>query len=217
MSRHLDHAAYDADPTRCLRTYPAEHQTPGRYCIGCGQPNATHDTYVPIGAEEPGRFEPGPCPDCGRRMGWNGHRYGPCGVRPAPRVRESGDLALSLIVGTLESGGATVQPIVEGPEVPTTGYGVGGAVPGVTFAWGERIDRYTLEREVSRLAREAAARGAYLGAWLSEGTHGTWCIDVTEYLGDLEDALALARARGEAAIWDVTNGADVRADAEVLA
>lgn len=27
-----------------------------------------------------------PCPDCGRRIGWDGHAYSPCG-KPARRLR----------------------------------------------------------------------------------------------------------------------------------
>lgn len=115
--------------------------------------------------------------------------------------RDRTDVALSLLAGLLREGGATVSTRTN-ETVPVTGYMVGGVAtplevkraelrPSDVVAWLERTDVPT---------------GSYVGAWESDGV---LYFDVSQRLEDRGTALHAARARGELAIWDLDNGAEV--------
>ncbi|WP_439377844.1 hypothetical protein [Amycolatopsis lexingtonensis] len=54
--------------------------------------------------------------------------------------------------------------------------------------------------------------GKVLGAWRDSET-GITHLDVSTVVGDREDALMLARAFGELAVWDYAGGEEIRTDA----
>lgn len=104
------------------------------------------------------------------------------------------DMATALLDGALLNGGATIP-------APDSGYMVGGV--------------NTLALDVATAEVDAIA------AWIAETTHqdvthvGSWLDGSTLYLDGCENiesrsqAVALAGARGELAIWDVSRGAEI--------
>lgn len=101
--------------------------------------------------------------------------------------------------GALSDGGTSV------PQ-PTTGYAVGGRVPSL------ELERWR-DSDAAREAVETFVRehdnesGTVLGSWVDPATD-TLYLDVCDVLADKRAALALARERGELAIWDYATRAE---------
>lgn len=100
-----------------------------------------------------------------------------------------------IIAQTLANGGGTF-PAVE------DGYMVGGVVP----------ERTCTPEEFERVLYDFVAEhghnlgGAHIGTWID---NGVVYLDVSENVADQEEALNLARERGERAIYDIRNGESI--------
>jgi hypothetical protein len=123
------------------------------------------------------------------------------------------DLASQLIIGAVTDGGATL-PVVPGSTVPTRGYIVGGAAPGLVLA----LDSPTVDVDaaawVTRSLPRAALPGHYLGSWI--GPDGRLYLDVVESVSDRADAVALGRARGEYSVWSLADSAEILCASDLL-
>lgn len=116
------------------------------------------------------------------------------------------DLASRLILGAVTDGGATLAT-VPGATVPSAGYVVGGAAPGVTLALTSPSVDLDASEWVLRSLPMAARAGHYLGSWI--GPDGRLYLDVVQVLADRADAVALGRARGEYSVWSLAHGAEI--------
>jgi hypothetical protein len=98
------------------------------------------------------------------------------------------------------------------PNAPEGGYVVGGVVtPRVLHAsLGIRLQE--VHQAVSAIFSDAFANGVVtatqaVGIW-ADGDHVY--LDASSIVADRDDALALARQRGELAVWDRENGVEIR-------
>lgn len=99
-------------------------------------------------------------------------------------------------------------------EMPTTGYMV--ALEGHEETFPAEV--FCAEMLVGYVARKfdvlTGSGEVYLGAWMSDGHV---FLDVSEnVVTSFANAVALGAARGQLAIWDVVNGAEVSVRAAVL-
>lgn len=100
---------------------------------------------------------------------------------------------------TRDGDGATVS--TTGHE-PTDGYMVGGATAELVL---------TDSSNAAHKIREyvTGTDGTYYGIWRNDDT-GHHHVDVSEHYDSREAALTVARIRGEIAVWDLSNGCEVR-------
>jgi hypothetical protein len=102
-------------------------------------------------------------------------------------------------------------------KAPSTGYMVGGVAEemqaplqntdeclcAIMYMWRMRdmVERFKEEQIWLRAE-------VYVGGWVEEDEHGVkkLVLDISENWADLEDAMVIARQRGERAIYDVTAG-----------
>lgn len=112
------------------------------------------------------------------------------------------DLARRLIYGAEVNGGATEWH----GETKTTGYLCG--IPGHGMK-SRNADNATV-KELAAWAAMHEHAGHAIGSWQDEATNILY-FDVSDWHETLADALDAARERGELAVWDIANGAEVRA------
>lgn len=122
----------------------------------------------------------------------------------------AGKYYLEAAFRTLQNGGGTFT-MVGVPVKHETGYYVGGLVPTsiVGVPEGEHGRTWladSLKRFVLQHYRAIGHANAYVGTWVHEGNVH---IDGSQWVGDREQALELARARGELAVWDCKAGQEV--------
>lgn len=91
---------------------------------------------------------------------------------------------------------------VTGRSLPTDGYYVAAASP-----FNVSGPRDTLSPSLVRLFVGMAEQ--YVGVWTDTNTHTVY-LDHVEHHHDKTQALKIARARGEIAIWDVRNAQEIR-------
>lgn len=133
-------------------------------------------------------------------------------ISPVPAGYDAGTSALMFARGlanaTVSEGGATLDASSGRPAGWTTGYMVGGAVPSLTLpATLAPVHVATLADWLASVRPGAIAARQYVGSWIDGAT--AW-FDVSDRLADRADALTLAAARGELAIWDLANAAEIR-------
>lgn len=90
---------------------------------------------------------------------------------------------------------------LDGSDVPTTGFFVGGVVSSVVVD----IDDMTRDHMAEFVADNH--RAAYVGMWEDDGKI---YLDVSEHYTSRRMAERVARIRGELAIWDVENAREIR-------
>jgi hypothetical protein len=108
---------------------------------------------------------------------------------------------------TLVNGGGTFT--LTGEQVlHRRGYYVGGLVPSaIVAAFGVSYIEDCLERFVQQHVGWTEDReDIYLGTWLNGGNV---YIDLSEWVGDRDQAIGLGRERGELAVWDCERGEEV--------
>lgn len=134
--------------------------------------------------------------------------------RAAPLATAPGPLAVALATGYARAivDGAATAPgggsiTTTGAPVPTAGHVVGGVVPSLVTEAAPTVD----EVAAWILATEAHRAGV-LGWWVDTDTGRTY-VDASDVITDRADALELAAARGELAVWDLAAAAEVRTDA----
>lgn len=120
------------------------------------------------------------------------------------------DIASQLILGAVTDGGATL-PTVAGSRVPTVGYIVGGAAPGLVTVTSD-LDGAT-DWTARSLAR-ASLPQHYLGSWI--GPDGRLYLDVVTWHAERATAVAVGRARGEQAVWSLTDSAEILCGPDLL-
>ncbi len=107
------------------------------------------------------------------------------------------------------NGGLSYNPI---EETPKTGYMVG------ILVLDEFEPEGLKETEVHKRISEAYCKyynyrfdlhDRFFGGWLSEGI---LYLDISEHVENREDAIALAKARGELAIYDIANDKSIFVD-----
>ena len=91
-------------------------------------------------------------------------------------------------------------------EVPGTGYFVGGLTNPLVHDR-MRDGHVEITRFVETVQRERLA--PYLG-WWTDGETGLLWVDGSDWFADREDAVAAGNERGEIAIYDVANQAEIR-------
>lgn len=107
--------------------------------------------------------------------------------------------ALSIIARTLQAGGGTFQNGYDVTDELESGFVVGGVLP-------SSIQPADAHNTIVNELIELSDNHSLIGTWLHEDEIH---IDVVEIVDNLEDALALGKARGELAIWDVANATEV--------
>lgn len=90
-----------------------------------------------------------------------------------------------------------------GYGLPESGYYVGGAVPGVKVNSPDELDIYDVVKFVN-----LSPWVEFYGVWTDQET-GTVYIDAVDHYSDLDDALFYGTERGEVAIWDISNSAEI--------
>jgi hypothetical protein len=119
----------------------------------------------------------------------------PTTVRLADSLANEGGFSFDLNTGTTPTSGYAVSVNPEANR--QTGVRVSAGLIGTyAYAFGHLLDQ----------------PGKVLGAWRDTET-GITHLDVSTVVGDREDALMLARAFGEIAVWDYAAGAEIRTDA----
>jgi hypothetical protein len=98
-------------------------------------------------------------------------------------------------------------------DTPFEGYMVGGEVAALVLTTDDQslfpmtyTDRW-LEKNKALLNNPEF----YAGIWTDHDT-GKVYVDISRNVTDLYTALAIAESRGELAIWDVTNGKEIRTE-----
>lgn len=100
-----------------------------------------------------------------------------------------------IISETLANGGGTFPPVADGYMVGGVASGVIADMPKFEMMLGEFVQD-----------NEAVLVTAHLGTWIHEGKV---YIDVSERIGNREDAMRLARERGELAVYDIGTGTTI--------
>lgn len=90
-----------------------------------------------------------------------------------------------------------------------SGYYVGGAFPGISFA-GETPET-TMIAKVSEWLATIPSFVKYVGTW-QDSTTGEIFVDATYYLTDRERAISVAKKLGERAIFDIYYAEEIRVD-----
>lgn len=112
------------------------------------------------------------------------------------------------VLRRLGKGGFTLDPRT-GEYYSGSGFGVSNppgakSVPPITVPTAAHIQE-ALQQNAALLRKD----GMYLGGW-RDGTDGQHFLDVTQIVPDQAQAMALARQRGERAIYDFGNGREIR-------
>lgn len=84
-------------------------------------------------------------------------------------------------------------------------YAVGGFVPGITFT--DTADSDEFRAKVNEWLGTLPARKCYVGVWHDAGTI---FVDGTDIISNKENAIEVAKRRGELAIWSFADGAEIR-------
>lgn len=112
-----------------------------------------------------------------------------------------------LLAGTAANGGTTVSLEDATVAIHVRGYYVGGAVPSEVFPNTGDMSDYA--NAVTNITRQVQGLG-YIGSWLDTETNTVY-VDAVDWIEDRTIAIAVARDRGELAIWDIANGEEIRA------
>lgn len=115
------------------------------------------------------------------------------------------ELAGKALKSATEDGGWTLA--LNGEDVPTVGYVVGGdpALPErVLSGWDDVPGLATLTVVDSYMARASVLGRSYTGGWVRDD--GALVLDTPTILADRQEALSLARERGEEAIYSLADG-----------
>ncbi|WP_029090044.1 hypothetical protein [Brevibacterium album] len=99
------------------------------------------------------------------------------------------------------------------PGAPEGGYVVGGLVPSIVLAepdqWLPDVQDAVARILSDLIVTETVAAAQAVGVWRDSDT-GLVYVDASSIIADREDALAVARERGELAVWDRVNGREIR-------
>jgi hypothetical protein len=106
---------------------------------------------------------------------------------------------------TLERGGLTIDPKT-GEVYDNGGYAVGGFVPSKTIPVGQNWHDTVREFVQENASVFNNGHRMYLGTWIDGDT--VW-LDVSAIFEDKDEAIAVARANGEKAIWDFDNATEI--------
>lgn len=112
------------------------------------------------------------------------------------------EVARVLVTVSLDRGGVTLN--ADGDEFAGGGFAVGGAVPGIAVPADEPMDR--LVGRVRLWLGRAAGAVSHVGGWVNDGT---LYVDGSDIFADRDTALGVCRRRGELAMYDLGNGAEV--------
>lgn len=107
--------------------------------------------------------------------------------------------ALNILARTLQEGGGTFQNGLDVSDQLESGFVVGGIIP-------SSVQPADAHNTIVNELIELSDKYSLIGTWLHEDEIH---IDAVEIVDNLEDALALGKARGELAIWDVANATEV--------
>lgn len=123
---------------------------------------------------------------------------------------DRGERALAQVIAQSPSGGT--WHVVRGELADIrSGFIVGGA--GGTYTCGPGAS----EREVREACRGALVDAWEMGAahvgWWTDARTGVLWLDVVDVVDDRDASLVLAADRGEIAVWDAAQGAEVRVGA----
>lgn len=110
------------------------------------------------------------------------------------------DMLTTLVDHGLKHNGGTLDTRTGEIVEFESGYIVGGVVPSLV----RPVDDTRLVHDALDFTVKANAE--HVGIWLNDG-HAY--VDVVEHVENLQHALALARMRGELAIWDCANSCEV--------
>lgn len=113
-------------------------------------------------------------------------------------------IAAHLVTQTARHGGATVS--LETGEVAThaDGFYVGGLVQEIVLPL--PMDHHTMDVATSQIG-EATGWTGYIGTWINGNqVH----VDASEWYATLDEAVTVARSRGELAIWEIAGGTEFR-------
>lgn len=110
---------------------------------------------------------------------------------------------------TERNGGLTMELTTGKLDPHATGYYVGGLVPSVTIHRNSNAAGYSLTAYGMRNTAPLNIGRAYLGTWIDTDTDTVY-FDLSEHFTDRTEAMRVARIRGEIAIWDIANGAEIR-------
>lgn len=100
-----------------------------------------------------------------------------------------------------ESIGGTAD--VQGDELPSTGYFVGGAGAVLVFPYEASVDVPLVKAFMARM------EARYLGWWTDLETDKVY-VDQVDWFDGFPSALKAAKARGEIAFWDVAGKREIR-------
>ena len=110
-------------------------------------------------------------------------------------------MTMAEIMEALRAGGFTIWLT----EEKSTGYLVGGACPATVR---ESVHEVT-GRDIANIMIRALGTADTIGGWIDEDDEGRTHLDGSDWFPDLDSATALARERGERAIWDIAKGISV--------
>jgi len=117
--------------------------------------------------------------------------------------------AASIIAQTRENGGATVNPLTGAS--PTSGFMVserGGTAVDADEFFGEH-GADSVQSFADAHAEAFHDENTYLGTWHDQES-GKVFMDVSHNVADRADAVAMAKANDQIAIWDVTNSQEIQ-------
>lgn len=114
-------------------------------------------------------------------------------------------IAETLLARTARDGGATISLVDGEVATHTTGFYVGGVVDTVVLPLEPTLDEYA--DAVNTIRHRMGGRG-YVGSWRNHFDCST-AIDASEWYADADTALAVARQRGELAVWEIAGGTEL--------
>lgn len=125
-------------------------------------------------------------------------------------------LEVATIADTLEAmaaqGGGTLDLTTGAAATLESGYYVGGADGWQPFILGARPEAYVdnnmaevFAEFVGVMVARLNGRG-YIGVWEH---NGSIYLDATEWYADRSEAVQVGAHRGEIAVWDIANGAEI--------
>jgi hypothetical protein len=106
--------------------------------------------------------------------------------------------AAALLTETMDKGGATFEARTLRP-VTSGGWCVGGGMPGYTFVADSADPMRGLTSAIDGLIEDGARR---IGTWLDDGVV---YVDAIDIITNTDEAIRLARSRGEKAIYHLTD------------
>lgn len=111
--------------------------------------------------------------------------------------------SIAEILHTIVKGGEGGTVDRDGIPLPTDGYYVGGLFPSLVFDSVHDVDRGELAWWIGN--NEAS----FYGVWEDTDT-GKIYFDGSSWVYDVSSALGVGKARGEIAIWDIAQNAEIR-------